>query len=269
VNRPSWAPTGVDINQPSVARVYDFFLGGSHNFEADRAFAAEVMTHNPIMPWVIRENRAFLRRVVRYLVEQGIDQFIDLGAGIPTVGSVHAVAAELNPDARIIYVDHDPVAIAHSRAILEGNRQAAVYAGDLQDPTAVLDSPEFRSMIDVTRPVALMFISVLHFIADDDTANTVVSGWRERLSGGGFLALSHASADQSSESANRTRSMYNESVAPMAMRTRDGVTALFGGLELVDPGVVPIPLWRPDSSDDVSADAAGRYPGYAGLARLA
>ncbi len=267
MNRPSWAPKGVDIEQPSVARVYDYYLGGSHNFAADRAFASRVLANNPIMPWVIRENRAFLRRVVRYLVSQGIDQFIDLGSGIPTVGSVHEVAQALNPDARIIYVDHDPVAVAHSRAILDGNQRASVFAGDLRDPAAIMAGPDFDRLIDRDRPVGLLLVSVLHFIADDDAAAGAVRAWRAQLPAGGYLALSHASGNEMSDGANRTETLYNESVSAMSLRTREGITALFGGLELVEPGVVPIPLWRPDSPDDVTADGP-RYPGFAALARL-
>ena len=267
VTRPSWAPSGVDIDQPSVARVYDYYLGGSHNFQADRAFAAQVMATMPNMPWVIQENRAFLRRTVRFLLDQGIDQFIDLGSGIPTVGNVHEVAQAINPAARIVYVDHDPVAVAHSRAILAGTQRAAILAGDLRHPADVVASPEVSELIDLDRPVAILLISVLHFISDDDDAAGVVAEWRKFVPPGGYVALSHASADQMSDSVTRTESLYNKSVTSMAMRTREGVTALFGGLPLVEPGVVPIPLWRPDSPDDVSPDSQ-RYPGYAGLARL-
>ena len=121
VTRPSWAPSGVDIDKPSVARVYDYYLGGSHNFAADREFADKVIAAVPDALWVVQENRAFLRRAVRFLLSQGVDQFIDLGSGIPTVGDVHEVAAAINPSARTVYVDHDPVAVAHSRAILNGN----------------------------------------------------------------------------------------------------------------------------------------------------
>lgn len=267
VTRPSWAPSGVDIDQPSVARVYDFYLGGSHNFEADRAFAAQVMETLPNMPWVIQENRAFLRRVVRFLLAQGIDQFIDLGSGIPTVGNVHEVAQAINPASRVVYVDHDPVAVAHSRAILERNAQASVHSGDLREPAEVLASSPLASMIDLSRPVGLLLISVLHFVRDDADAADVITRWRKFLPAGGYVALSHASADQLTDGATRTEQLYNQSVSAMAMRTRDGVTALFGDLPLVEPGVVPIPLWRPDSPDDISADSR-RYPGYAGLARL-
>ncbi len=267
VTRPSWAPTGVDIDQPSVARVYDYYLGGSHNFHADRAFADQVMATLPNMPWVIQENRAFLRRLVRHLTEQGIDQFIDLGSGIPTVGNVHEVAQALNPDAKVVYVDHDPVAVAHSRAILSGNAGAAIIAGDLRHPTDILAAPEIKRLIDLNRPVGLLIVSVLHFIPDDEAAAGVITEWRMFLPAGGYVALSHASADELSDGATRAESLYNKSVTSMAMRTHAGVVSLFGGLPLVDPGVVPIPLWRPDSPDDIT-ESSKRYPGYAGLARL-
>jgi hypothetical protein len=257
----------VDIEQPSVARVYDFYLGGSHNFEADRAFAAQVMAAVPDMPWVIQENRAFLRRTVRYLASQGIDQFIDLGSGIPTVGNVHEVAQAADPSARVVYVDHDPVAVAHSRAILEGNVRTLVLPGDLRSPDEVLANPELHRLIDLRRPVGVLLNAVLHFVPDDKQAAGIVAELRQALPVGSFVAISHASADQMQAGAQQTETLYNRSVAAMAMRTYDEIVALFDGLALVDPAVVQIPLWRPDSPDDVSPNATS-YPGYAGVARV-
>jgi hypothetical protein len=260
-------PGGVDIEQPSVARVYDYYLGGSHNFEADRAFAAKVISAVPDMPWVIQENRAFLRRAVRYIVDQGVDQFLDLGSGIPTVGNVHEVVASISPTGRVVYVDHDPVAVAHSRAILEGNAQTAVVSGDLRAPADVLAMEEVRRLIGVQRPIGVLLNAVLHFVPDDAAAATIVAEIAKLVPSGSFIAISHASADQMQAGAQRTESLYNRSVAAMAMRTRDEVAALFGNLTMVEPGVVQIPMWRPDSPDDVT-EAATRYPGYAGVAQV-
>jgi hypothetical protein len=260
-------PGGVDIEQPSVARVYDYYLGGSHNFEADRAFAAQVMAAVPDMPWVIQENRAFMRRAVRYVLEAGVDQFLDLGSGIPTVGNVHEVVAAVNPATHVVYVDHDPVAVAHSRAILEGNPYTTIVSGDLRRPGEVLTSPEVLRLIDLDRPVGVLLNAVLHFVPDNDEAVGIVSELSKSLPGGSYIAISHASADQMQAGAERTESLYNRSVAAMAMRTQAEVTALFSGLPVVEPGVVQIPLWRPESADDV-AQAAPRYPGYAGVARV-
>jgi hypothetical protein len=250
-----------------VARVYDYYLGGSHNFEADRAFAAQVIAAVPDMPWVIQENRSFLRRAVRFMAASGIDQFVDLGSGIPTVGNVHEVVTTVSPAIKVVYVDHDPVAVAHSRAILDGNPNTAILAGDLRAPIDVLTNPDLRQLIDLDRPVGVLLNAVLHFVPDDTEAVGIVADIRKNVRTGSYIAISHASADQMQAGAERTESLYNRSVAAMAMRTRAEVIALFDGLPLVAPGVVQIPMWRPDSADDLSPEAA-RYPGYAGVARV-
>ncbi len=267
MERPSWVPGGVDIEQPSVARVYDYYLGGSHNFQADRAFAAKVMAEMPNMPWILQQNRAYMRRVVRYVLAQGIDQFVDLGSGIPTVGNVHEVLASVNPSARVVYVDHDPVAVAHSRAILEGNPMATVLSADLRSPTEVLANPDLRRLIDLSRPVGVLLNAVLHFVPDDATAAGIVSELSRAVAPGSLIGISHASADQMSDGMAGTESLYNRSVAAMAMRSQAEVAALFGDLTLVEPGVVQLPMWHPDSADDVG-EAAARYPGYGGVARV-
>ncbi len=260
-------PGGVDINQPSVARVYDYYLGGSHNFQADRAFAAQVIAAVPDMPWVIQENRAFLRRAVRFIAESGINQFVDLGSGIPTVGNVHEVVATINPDAKVVYVDHDPVAVAHSRAILDGNRHTVVIAADLRKPADVLAHPELNRLVDLARPVGVMLNAVLHFVPDDAEAAGIVAEIATHIAPGSFVGISHASADQMQDEAERTESLYNRSVAAMSMRSHAEVLALFGGLPLVEPGLVKIPMWHPESPDDIGPQAE-RYPGYAGVARV-
>jgi len=260
-------PGGVDIDQPSVARVYDYYLGGSHNFEADRLFAAKVMAAVPDMRWVITENRAFLRRAVRFMLDAGIDQFVDLGSGIPTVGNVHEVVASANPSGKVVYVDHDPVAIAHSRAILRDDPNTMVVAGDLRSPKHVLDHPDLRRLVDLDRPVGVLLNAVLHFVPDDDEAGGIVSELADTVAEGSFIGISHASADEMADGAQRTESLYNQSVAAMAMRTHAEVRALFGDLDLVEPGVVKIPMWRPESPDDLDA-MSERYPGYAGVARI-
>jgi len=247
--------------------VYDYYLGGSHNFEADRAFAAQVMAAVPDMPWIIQENRAFMRRAVRYILDQGVDQFVDLGSGIPTVGNVHEVVAIVNPSARVVYVDHDPVAVAHSRVILDGNPLSSIVPGDLRSPSEVLANRDLLRLVDLARPVGVLLNAVLHFVPDDAEASGIVAELARLLPPGSYVAISHASADQMQTGAQRTESLYNRSVAAMAMRTLAEVTALFAGLPLVEPGVVQIPLWRPESADDLD-HAATRYPGYAGVARV-
>jgi SAM-dependent methyltransferase len=257
----------VDIDQPSVARVYDYYLGGSHNFQADRAFAAQVIAAMPDVPWLVHENRAFLRRAVRFMAQSGIEQFVDLGSGIPTVGNVHEIVAAVNPAGRVVYVDHDPIAVAHSRAILDGNPNATVIPADLRKPLDVLAHPDTRRMVDPDRPVGLILNAVLHFVPDDAEAAGIIAVLAERVAPGSYIALSHASMDQTPDGGHRAESLYNRSITAMATRTHAEVLALFGDLPLVDPGLVQIPMWRPESPDDVGPQAQ-RYPGYAGVARV-
>ncbi|TCK27400.1 SAM-dependent methyltransferase [Pseudonocardia endophytica] len=266
-DRPSWAPEQIDMERPSVARVYDYYLGGSHNFDSDREFAAEVLRVLPEMSRVAQDNRAFLRRAVRFACHSGVDQFIDLGSGIPTVGNVHEVAGSILPRATVVYVDHDPVAVAHSREILQDEPDAVALSGDLTAPGEVLDDPVLRSRIDFSRPVCILFVSVLHFVGDEWDPAGVVAGFAGPTVPGSLVALSHASTD-GGRAAVDAQAVYNRdrSPNPMRMRTRAEIEALFGTLELVEPGVVRIPLWRPDT-DAASTDDVDRYPGYAGVAR--
>ncbi len=266
-DRPSWAPSEVNLAHPSVARVYDYYLGGSHNFESDRAFARQVLRVLPEMATIAAQNRAFLRRAVLYLCAQGIDQFIDLGSGIPTVGNVHEVAASACDRSRVAYVDHDPVAVTHSRELLRDVDQAVVVAADLTDPGSVLQNPVLRDHIDLSRPVAILLVSVLHFVGDDRLATECVREYTTAAAPGSHVVISHASAEGQPAVVD-AEALYNEadSPNPMRMRSHAEVSALFDGLEIVEPGVVRIPLWRPDAPDEVGTDPE-RYPGYAGVGR--
>jgi hypothetical protein len=267
VDRPSWAPTDVDINQPSIARVYDFFLGGSHNFAADRDFGEKMLAAVPRTVWVVKQNRDFLGRAVRYLGSQGIDQFLDIGSGIPTVGNVHEVAASVVANPRVAYVDNDPVAIAHSRAILADVPGATIIGADLLDIQDLLAKPELRAALDFDRPVGILLAAVLHFILDNDTAQDIVDRLAAAVVPGSYLAISHATADLEQAEAEQVQSLYDRQVARLALRSRAEVAALFHGLELTAPGVVQAPFWRPDGEVETSPDP-GSYPGYAGVARI-
>jgi len=242
-------------------------LGGSHNFAADRAFASKVMSTVPDVRRIAQENRAFMRRSVRFMLASGVEQFVDLGSGIPTVGNVHEVAASVNPASRVVYIDHDPVAVAHSRAILEGNELAAIISGDLRKPGEVLANPALRRLISLERPVGVLLNAVLHFVPDDAEAAGIVAALRQAVPAGSYVAISHASSDQifSGTVGAATKSLYSGSVSALALRSRDEIVALFGDMSFVEPGVVRVPFWRPDSADD-SGPSAARYPGYAGVA---
>lgn len=266
-DRPGWAPPEVDLARPSVARVYDYYLGGSHNFESDREFARNVLAVLPDMPALAQENRDFLRRAVLHLVAEGVDQFLDLGSGIPTVGNVHEIAQQARPEARVVYVDHDPVAVTHSRELLTGNERTAAVAGDLRNPAAVLADPAVTGLLDLDRPVAVLLVSVLHFVADDQDPAGFIAEYVAATAPGSHLVISHASTDGQRGAAD-LQDVYNQSRSPnpMRMRSREEVAALFGGLPLLEPGVVRMPEWRPDSPDDVYPDVE-TYPGFAGVAR--
>lgn len=197
MERPAWAPRSIDISVPSVSRIYDYYLGGSHNFEVDREAARKAMEFMPGLPKIMQANRAFMRRAVRFAVDQGITQFLDIGSGIPTFGNVHEVAQSAVPGARAVYVDHDPVAVAHSQAVLEGNDDADVVAADLLKPQEILGSSEVERLIDLNRPVALLLVAILHFVEDEDDPYAVVAKLRDALAPGSMLVLTHASYEES------------------------------------------------------------------------
>ncbi|WP_371827505.1 SAM-dependent methyltransferase [Amycolatopsis sp. WQ 127309] len=258
-------PEGVDIKLPSAARVYDWLLGGSHNFDADRVVGERVMAVLPSGRQVAASNRAFLRRAVRYMLDRGITQFLDLGSGIPTVGNVHEVAQALDPACRVVYVDYDEVAVAHSRLILEGNRDAVVVEADLCRPRTVLADPDVRALLDFDRPIGLLMVAVFHFVPDDLRPAEIVADYRAALPPGSFVALSHLTADHAPREMAAVADAMRHSRDPMYFRPYSDVAALFDGLELVEPGVVSAPLWHPEPGirdaepDDVYA-GVGRKP---------
>jgi hypothetical protein len=265
---PGWSSPEIDYTMPSVARVYDYYLGGSHNFESDRAFGEQALRAMPQLPTVLRDNRAFLRRVVRHLSAIGIDQFLDLGSGIPTVGNVHQVAQQSNPRARIVYVDHDPVAVAHSHALLSANAGATVISADIRNPQQVLMDATATGLLDLRRPVAVLLIAVLHFVPDSDDPAGIVAGYANGVAAGSHVAISHARAD--GQAALRdAAAVYDQDRSPTPMRLRSGkeVEALFGDLTMVPPGVVLLPRWNPEPDEESAAGVSEDYPGLAGLGR--
>jgi hypothetical protein len=236
-----------DPETPSVARMYDFFLGGTDNFAVDRRAAEEVGRALPGVAGVARSNRQFLRRAVRFAAERGVDQFLDLGAGLPTQGNVHEIARSVHPGARVVYVDHDPVVTSHGRALLSGDEHAAVVDGDLRDPAAVLTAPRVRELIDFDRPVCVLFVAVLHFMRDEEDPAGVVRRYRDAVPVGSHLVVSHAAVE---EQRNReVEDAYRSASAPFVARTREQVTAFLDGMEIVAPGVVRLHEWRPDGGE--------------------
>lgn len=270
MERPAWAPQGIDLTVPSVSRIYDFYLGGSHNFEVDREAARKAMEFMPGLPKIMQANRAFMRRAVRFATDEGITQFLDIGSGIPTFGNVHEVAMAANPEARVVYVDHDPVAVAHSRAVLAGNDRAGVVAADLRKPQEILSSPVVGELIDLERPVALLLVAVLHFVEDADDPRTAVATLRDALAPGSVVILTHASYEGiplPEEQAGGTVKVYNDIKNPLVMRPREEVQQFFEGLAMVEPGLVPMPNWRPETP--LGQEDPFAFSGFAGVGRKA
>jgi hypothetical protein len=254
------------MDQPSVARVYDYYLGGFHNFAADREMGRRAVEIWPELPMIMQANRAFLRRVVRYLVGTGVTQFLDLGSGIPTAGNVHEVAQQATAGARVVYVDNDPVAVAHSRSILGADPGAVVIQADMRDPEAVLADPVLCRTLDLGQPVAILMVALLHFVSDDRDPAGLVARFGEAAAPGSHLVVSHATADRDPERAAQLRELYRRTPSPMTMRSAAEVTALMGGFDLVAPGVVYLPQWRPDPEEPVQVDPS-RFSGFAAVGR--
>lgn len=276
MERPAWAPPGIDISVPSVSRIYDYYLGGSHNFEVDRQAARRAMEFLPGMPKIMQANRAFMRRAVRHAVSEGITQFLDIGSGIPTFGNVHEVARQATPEARVVYVDHDPVAVAHSQAVLAGDDRTDVVSADLRKPQDILGAPEVTRLLDLSRPVALLLVAVLHFLEDTDDPYASVARLRDALAPGSMLILTHASYEGiplAEEVAVGAVGVYRDIRNPLVMRTREEVTRFFDGFDLLEPGLVSMPDWRPELTDSPADGDTPEDPfafsGFAGVGRKA
>ncbi|HEV2783730.1 MAG TPA: SAM-dependent methyltransferase [Actinophytocola sp.] len=259
----SWVPETVNVDRPSAARVYDYLLGGGHNFAGDRAMAERLASVLPA-PDMARMNRGFLRRAVLFLVEQGIRQFLDLGSGIPTVGNVHEVAQQVCPETRVVYVDYEPVAVAHSELLLEGNDLAAVIQADMREPEAVLGSPTTKRLIDFSEPLGLLMVGVVQFIPDSDDPWGMAARYRDVLPAGSYLALSAMTSDSAPAGMADAVRMCGFSQDPIHPRTHAEIVRMFDGFELVAPGVVYTPQWRPERPDD-GRDDWKRSNMYAGV----
>ena len=254
---PGWLPQGVDITVPNASRMYDYALGGYHNFEVDRRFWAQVEKLMPQARFVAYANRAFLGRAVRWLVDAGVRQFLDIGSGIPTLGNVHEVAQRAAADARVVYVDIDSIAVEQSRSILAGSPRALAIQGDLRRPDEILYHPDVLELLDFSQPVAVLAVAVLHFIPDTDDPAGIIRRLSEPLVSGSYLAVSHLGPEpdpELREAQDRVRRLYESTPTPVVVRTVDEVTALLGGLELIEPGVTAATNWHPDP--DAGDDSA-------------
>ena len=254
MQRPAWAPDGVDIDIPNAARMYDYALGGSHNFEVDRALVEQAEASMPGAKRIAHDNRAFLRHVVRWLADAGVRQYLDIGSGIPTLGNVHEIAQAAAPESRVLYVDIDPVAVAHSRSLLEGNPGAHAIEGDLRHPDRIVAHPEAN--LDFSQPVAVLLFAVLHFIGDDDNPAALVRRLHDAVPAGSYLAISHGSPPPArDEDAEHISRLYRRTPSPLHLRTREQILPLLSPFELVEPGLVPVTGWHPDDPVDETQEA--------------
>jgi S-adenosyl methyltransferase len=243
-------PEGVDPNTPNMARIYDAALGGKNNFAVDREIGEQIWAMVPGGRRAAIENRAFLRRAVSFLARSGVRQFLDLGSGLPTQGNVHEVALGIAPDAKVVYVDWDPVAVAHSRALLAGTDNAIAIQEDVRRPDVILAHPEVRSLLDFSQPMAVLLVAVLHSVVDADDPTGMVRRLRDAMAPGSYLVISHlTSTGQDPEVLARIIKLFEQVREPITYRSHEEVVGFFDGLELLEPGVVPVPEWRPDAPD--------------------
>jgi SAM-dependent methyltransferase len=265
--------TGDGAKPATAARIYDYHLGGTHNFPADREAAKAIAQMFPLAPAMARTNRAYLRRAVQHLTRAGLRQFLDIGSGIPTVGNVHEVAQQLAAEARVVYVDIDPVAVSEGLDILGGNDRATAIRGDLRDPQAILKHPKVRALVDLKRPVGLLLVAVLHFVPDDTQAYDVVNQLLAALAPGSYLVVSHASADGvdvAEDDIQVAKDLYKRQTAtPFHLRGRDQVERFFAEVDLVEPGIVWLPEWRPEPGDPADfVDNPRQSAGLAGVGKV-
>lgn len=268
---PAWIPPEADTTRPAVARVYDCLLGGGHNFAADRDAAEAATAALPQLPAIARANRAFLRRAVRHLATQGVEQFLDLGSGLPTRGNVHEIARRVNPNATVVYVDIDPVAVQHATWMLAEDPYADVIRADLRDVPDILTHQTVTGLIDWSRPVGLLAVAVLHFLDEADDPAGVIAAYRQALAPGSFVALSHATHDHTTPAdrpaVQAAADVYQQTRQPVTFRTATQLARLLDGFELVPPGIAPIPDWRPDPPLSDGGEEVS-VPGLAVVAHL-
>ncbi len=269
MNESAGIPNQIPSDRPNPARIYDYWLGGYHNFEIDRVQAERILQIYSDFKSAAKCNRAFLRRAVHLMLAQGVEQFLDLGSGIPTVGNSHEVAQGVNPGARIVYVDNDPIAVAHSQAILQGNANAAAIQADIRQPDFVLDHADVKRLIDWRKPAAILALTVLHYVFDEQEVCRIVRTLRDRLVPGSHIAITHYTYDGAPADAIRQMEIvYQGRTGRQTMpRERAQIIPFFDGFELVEPGLVYTPLWRPEGPDDLLLDHPEMSSAWAGVGR--
>ncbi len=264
------APAGVDPTVPSVARMYDYLLDGKDNFAADREAAARILQLSPNAKEVAQANRAFLGRAVRAVAEGGVRQFLDIGTGLPTQENVHQVAGLVSPGSCVVYVDNDPIVLVHARALLAETADTIVVEGDMRDPKAILGHPHITRHLDFEQPVAVLLLAVLHFIPDDDQAQSIVSSIREALPSGSHLIISHVTTGELDNNAvGQGREVYSKTGAGnVTPRTREQIAGFFEGLDMLEPGLVSTTDWRTEDPLDPSLAGPGGADMLCGVGRV-
>jgi SAM-dependent methyltransferase len=252
---PGRVPPEIDTSKPSIARVYDAGIGGKDNYAVDRAVIEEARKISPAAVDSARVNRDLLIRGVRYLAEQGIDQFLDIGSGLPSAQNTHEVAQAVNPNAQVIYVDNDPIVLAHGQALLARNASTRVVTADLLDVDGVLAHPEVRGSLDFSRPIGLVMLAVLHHVLDAEDPHGVVNAYKDHLAPGSHLFVSHFS--NTFPEARKLEDVLLRALGRGQLRGEAEITAFFDGWELLEPGVVPLSLWRPDAPVSEPLDHSG------------
>lgn len=260
--------SGLRTEEAHSARMYDYLLGGKDNYPADQQAAETAMTAFPALRTAARENRAFLGRAVRYLVEEaGIRQFLDIGSGLPTAHNVHQVAQRHDPESRVVYVDNDPIVLAHGGALLSTDERTTVIEADLRDPGHIIGHPETRALIDFEQPTAVLAVAILHFISDAEDPAAIVTRLRETLVPGSVIVLSHATAEIAPESALGVQAAYRAQGVPLTLRDRAAFAELFAGFEIVEPGIQVVSDWRA-TVPEVERPSHAEVSWYGGIGRL-
>ncbi|NKQ53599.1 hypothetical protein HFP15_11995 [Amycolatopsis sp. K13G38] len=278
MNRSTWTPPAVDLERPNVSRIYDWYLGGDNNYAIDREFGKQALKLMPHAPFVAKSNREFMVRAVGYALDEGIDQFLDIGSGIPTTSPVHQIAHARHPEAKVVYVDNEAVAIAHGTRMLTDEPNAAMVAGDFYQPDTILEAPETRELIDFDRPVCVLLVALLHFVPPTDDPEHTLRQYLGKLAPGSLVAISHATVDgldpadpkqaEVRESTLQFCAHYSKTSTPdFVTRTKDEFAQFFKGLQLVEPGVDYTRSWHntelPEGENpaiSVCLGAVGRVP---------
>ncbi|MEV4316903.1 SAM-dependent methyltransferase [Actinocrispum sp. NPDC049592] len=268
-------PRSYDEQTPNASRMYDYYLGGALNFAADRELAERAKTVLPVTPVLARLNRSWLRRVVNVCMDEGIDQFLDLGSGIPTVGNVHEIVERRAPDGRVVYVDYDSTAVSHAQKLLRGNKNATILHADIRDPDSVLGSPEAEALLDFSRPIGMLMVGIMLYVADEYDPRGLVATYRDRCAPGSLLPISVISADLVQHHDPETHrqlmdmvSVYDDASEQIHVRGYDEFVSYFDGMQLLEPGVVILPEWRPDGTAEYDSASPARWIGLGGMGRI-